>query len=140
MQKCIVVCDDDNWTREFVKDFLGGLNCQVHAFENGLMALDFLKTNAVDLVVSDINMPKMSGIQLIEQMYLMKLKVPTIFLTGVMDPNEIVKAYSFNYFEYINKPINPFDLKEAVEKALINGYQESMFSEEFIKRLQKKVS
>lgn len=135
-KKKIVICEDDNWTRESVKDFITDMGYLVFDFDNGQKALNYIKGNVVDLIVSDIQMPYMSGVELIEQLNVLNLRIPLIFLTGVINPIDVLKTFSYNYFEYINKPIRPAELKSSIEKALVNGYQEPMFSNEFLKRIR----
>lgn len=135
--KSIYVCDDDQRILDTVVDFLSSLNLDILTFANGKLALDQIKKNSPDLIITDINMPEMTGLELLKFLDVNEFKIPVIMLTASLDLKNIKEAVAYGHFEYLNKPIQPFDLVETVQKALTFGYQPSALSKKFRERLKK---
>ncbi len=116
----ILAVDDMRSMRELVKSVLEKRGHTVVAHDDGQTALDFAQDNAVDLVISDINMPNMNGISLVDA--LRKLpgygKTPILMLT-TEDAQDIKnQARSAGANGWIQKPFNPERLLNAVNKTL----------------------
>lgn len=84
----------------------------------GIQALDFLSQNSITVVVSDIKMPGMSGIDLIEQIHEILPDVPVILMTGHGEIDTVVRAVRHNVFDFILKPFNPDELFAALDRAI----------------------
>lgn len=82
-------------------------------------------------------MPEMTGLELLRFLENNKFKIPVIMLTGSLDDSDFRDAVAYSNFDYLNKPIKPFELIETVQKALTFGYQPSALSEKFLDRLKK---
>mgnify|MGYP002861433852 CR=1 FL=1 len=82
-------------------------------------------------------MPEMTGLELLKFLDTNKFQIPVVMLTGSLDTRNLREAVAYSHFDYLNKPIQPFELIETVQKALTFGYQESALSEEFRNRLKK---
>lgn len=95
MEKTILVVDDDPLYIELLKDMLALHQFHVLCAYSGQEALSLLRTEAVDVIVSDIDMPKMSGIALHKRVSEVPAlrSIPFLFLTGWEDPN---------YFRYVH--------------------------------------
>ncbi len=135
--KTVFVCDDDQWILDTVVDILSSLKLDILTFANGKLALDQISKNSPDLVITDINMPEMTGLELLKFLELNEFKIPVVMLTGSLDNRNLCEAVAYSHFDYLNKPIQPFDLIETVQKALTFGYQASALSAEFRDRLKK---
>jgi two-component system chemotaxis response regulator CheY len=83
---------------------------------NGSDALDILREKRVDLVLSDINMPVMDGLQFVEQLQdLPQAKgIPVIMITTEASESHVMKALSFGARGYIRKPFTPDEVREHV--------------------------
>lgn len=81
-------------------------------FTDPIKALSFLKENPVDLIFLDINMPKMSGMELLE-----KLKVPPLLIFTTAYSEFALDSYSFDAVDYLLKPFEFDRFRIAVEKA-----------------------
>lgn len=86
--------------------------------ENGLAALNFLKENLVHIVITDINMPEMNGLVLLERIKAMNLSMPTIVLSAYGDMQNIRSAMNRGAFDFLNKPIDFNDLEITIQRAL----------------------
>ncbi len=135
--KSIYVCDDDQWILDTVVDILSTLKLDILTFANGKLALDQIAKDSPDLIITDINMPEMTGLELLKFLDGNGFEIPVIMLTGSLDPKNLREAVAYGHFEYLNKPIQPFDLIETVQKAIAFGYQPSALSQEFRDRLKK---
>ena len=135
--RSVYVCDDDQWVLDTVVDILSTLNLDILTFANGKLALDQIAKNSPDLIITDIHMPEMTGLELLKFLDGNAYEIPVIMLTGSLDVKNLREAVAYGHFEYLNKPIQPFDLIEAVQKALAFGYQPSALSQEFRDRLKK---
>lgn len=116
----ILAVDDMRSMRDLVKSVLEKRGHTVVTHEDGQQALDYAQTNSVDLVISDINMPNMTGITLAGE--LRKLSsyknTPILMLTteDAQDKKQQAKANGAN--GWIQKPFNPERLVNAVDKTL----------------------
>ncbi|NLR92944.1 MULTISPECIES: LytR/AlgR family response regulator transcription factor [Flammeovirga] len=111
--KCVIV-DDEEVSRMVVRDFVKrteGLEL-AGEFDNAVSAYEVLKNTAVDLLFLDIEMPQMTGIELVQSLE----KLPQVILiTGRRDFG--AEAYEYNLTDYLIKPITYPRFLKAVEKA-----------------------
>ncbi|MBI5558561.1 MAG: sigma-54-dependent Fis family transcriptional regulator [Deltaproteobacteria bacterium] len=116
---CILIVDDDKMTRQTLSLALEDHYETVTA-KNGLMALETLKEKDIDLILSDLFMPGMNGIELLEQINLLPEKPPVIFITGQASIETAVQAMKIGADDYVTKPINIDRLYLLIEKTLEN--------------------
>ncbi|WP_368030388.1 response regulator transcription factor [Arcobacter sp. s6] len=87
---------------------------------NGQEALEFFKINKIDLIISDINMPKMDGLTFLKKIREINNDIPFIFVTARQEINTIIDAIQFDINNYILKPIDLkkflFIINKTVEK------------------------
>jgi twitching motility two-component system response regulator PilG len=120
--KVILVVDDSPTVRKIVKVTLTKMGCQVVMAEDGLEALAKIEDEKPDLILLDIIMPRMDGYQVCG---LIKKKphykhIPIIMLSGKDGLFDKVRGRLAGSTDYITKPFQPHELKETVEKHLIN--------------------
>jgi PAS domain S-box-containing protein len=112
----VLLVEDNPQVREFAEGLLADLGCEVVSRETGEEALDYLGCGEVDLVVTDVVMPGMSGVELARLIGEAHPDVPVLLATGYSD--EIVKRGS--EFVVLAKPFGAADLSKAMA-ALLNG-------------------
>ena len=115
MQKCILVVDDDVMNLKRTKLILDKHYDLILA-KSGEEALDKLKGESIDLVLLDIAMPGMNGIETFKHMKEDGVEVPVIFLTASGDEDDVVAAISLGAVNYLKKPFLPKDLLERIAK------------------------
>ena len=115
MQKRILVVDDDSMNLVRTKMILGKQYDVVLA-ESGEAALNKLKTENIDLVLLDIEMPDMNGIETSERMKALPVKVPVIFLTASGYEDDVMSAIRLGAVNYLKKPFYPEELMKRVAK------------------------
>lgn len=115
----IVLIDDDNGSRKSIEMLLTDLNYKVYDFENALSALQFMETHPVSVVLSDIRMPKMTGLELLETLLNKQSyhEVAVILFTGQSNVQDAVKALKIGAFDYLAKPLNFEEMINTIEKA-----------------------
>ncbi len=96
----------------------GILKHNVHECDDGSEALDVLRNENIDLVISDIKMPGISGVELLQEIkkYPNMQNVEVILFTGFAEVDTAVQALRLGAFDYLNKPLNLNKLAEIIEK------------------------
>jgi len=121
----LLIIDDEANLLEILQEELQTLALPVpHAITtrtNGREALELLKVQEFDAILSDIKMPEMSGLVLLEEMRKLQIFTPVIFLTGFADKENAVQALRLGAFNFIDKPWNPAYLKRTVQEAILLG-------------------
>jgi EAL domain-containing protein (putative c-di-GMP-specific phosphodiesterase class I) len=113
----VLIVDDDAAVAHAYERSLVGRGMQVETAVNGKQAADRLKTATFDVVVSDISMPEMTGIQFLQAVRVHDLDVPVILMTGAPSVESAVAAVNDGAFCYLTKPIGLAQLVETVQRA-----------------------
>lgn len=114
----IFVVDDDRFVLESVTSLLREYGFSVHPFASGYEAVQEFVHEPVDLVLTDINMPGMDGIELLEKIRFLDNATPVLLMTAYADFDVAVKAIQKGAFDFIIKPYRPPALIHAVEKGV----------------------
>lgn len=117
MSKSILVVDDDPMNLKMAEFILKQNGFRVFLAKSGMECLDIIRnsqTVLIDLILLDIEMPIMNGIQTFEHIKLDFFDMPVIFLTASGDKNDVMKALKLGAVGYIKKPFLPQDLLERV--------------------------
>ncbi|MES9847498.1 MAG: nitrogen regulation protein NR(I) [Candidatus Thiodiazotropha sp.] len=107
------VIDDDRSIRWVLQKTLEKADMDVTCFESAYLVLNYLDKEQPDVVVSDIRMPGMDGLELLELLHTRYPDMPVIIMTAHSDLESAVSAYHGGAFEYLPKP---FDVDEAVQQ------------------------
>jgi two-component system, NtrC family, response regulator PilR len=113
----ILVVDDEQGMRDFLKIMLKKQGYQVQTASNGETALSALKEGQFDLVISDIRMPGTSGLDLLASIKELNPDLPVIMITAFASPDDAVVAMKNGAFDYISKPFNIEEIKSVVDSA-----------------------
>lgn len=114
----IMVVDDDEQVLSLTSLLLSEYGYQTVPFRSATEALESLRKNRVDLVISDISMPEVTGIDLLGMVHDIEPDLPVILMTGYTDFDKAVDAVKMRAFDFILKPFRPDHLLHSVEKAL----------------------
>lgn len=117
MEKTVLVVDDDKMNLRRTTLILEK-QYNVLLAESGREALDMLKSEKVDLILLDIAMPGMNGIETFERIKESGLEIPVIFLTASGHEDNVMTAIRMGAVNYLKKPFMPKNLLERVEKEL----------------------
>ena len=133
----ILVIEDEASIRRVLKKIISEENeaYQVEEAEDGLLGLEMIKNNDYDLVLCDIKMPKMDGVEVLEKAKKIKPEIPIVMISGHGDLDTAVNTMRLGAFDYISKPPDLNRLLNTVRNAL-----ETKILLVENKRLKKKVS
>lgn len=118
LQRLLVVEDNED-TRNSLKELLElSLHLTVDVAEDGAQGLKMLESQPYSVMITDLRMPKMSGMKLIEEMQNRKLPVTSIVTTGHGSIQDAVQAMRMGAYDFLTKPADPQHLVLLVKRAL----------------------
>ena len=114
----ILVVDDDRTTRHVLQNVLKANGFDTTSAKDGVEALEKLRREPVDLLLLDVWMPRMNGLELLAKLRRRKARPRVIVMTSDDAPETLLEAVREQAFKYVNKPIAPPALLEAVREVL----------------------
>ncbi|MGO8761784.1 MAG: response regulator [Desulfobaccales bacterium] len=117
-QPIILVVDDEPAILELVRDILLPAGYLVNTATNGKEALAAIQAHPYDLVLTDMIMPQMGGMELVQYLRLHHPETLVIVFTGFASYQDAVDAVKLGAFDYLPKPLQPEILRHAIERAL----------------------
>jgi HD-GYP domain len=114
----ILVVDDERVIREMLSDFLGLEGYVVRTVEDGVQALEELQRRSYNLVISDLKMPNMSGLELIEKITELGIPVLTVIMTGFGTVETAIEAMKRGAYDYVLKPFRVEEVVHTVQRGL----------------------
>ncbi len=114
----ILVVDDEQAVRDVLSEGLQDSGYRCASASNGSDALELLKTDQYSLVLSDIDMPKMDGVKLLQAVKQLSADIEVVMITGVVDVEVAVRAIRMGASDYLTKPFNLDQVRITVERAL----------------------
>ena len=118
MKTNVLVVDDDNHMRIALKESLIQAGYNVSIAEDGAQALSEIERRMYDLVITDVKMPHVSGIDLLKRIKESAPFMPVILITGYGTIQDAVKVIKEGAYDYIQKPFNTDTLYGIVKRAL----------------------
>jgi DNA-binding response OmpR family regulator len=113
----ILICDDEKDIVSALEIYLSSDGYQIYKAYNGEEALEMMKRYSIDLVLLDVMMPKMDGIQTITEIRKTS-NVPVIFLTAKSEDTDMILGLNIGADDYITKPFNPVEVLARVKSNL----------------------
>ncbi|KPJ97742.1 MAG: hypothetical protein AMK71_12705 [Nitrospira bacterium SG8_35_4] len=114
----ILVVDDDQDVLDSISALLRESGYSVIACSSGEKAAEQFLKNNIELVLSDIKMPGVSGIELLDSIHATDPKMPVILMTGYAELNVAIDAIKRGAFDFVTKPFNPNYILHTIEKAV----------------------
>lgn len=118
----LLYVEDEEMIRTQTVSMFENLFKKTYVGTNGSEGLQLFNKNKneIDIVISDINMPELSGLEMVEEIHKINIKVPIILTTAYTDEEYLLKSLELNIYKYITKPLKIKDLTiniiEAVKK------------------------
>lgn len=114
----IIVVDDDSLSLHAVKLLLEAGGYHVLSFNDPAKALQMIRTERVEVVLSDVRMPRMSGMELIHAIHNLDPEMPVLLMTAYAELEMAVDAIKQGAFDFLIKPFTPDQMYHAVNKAI----------------------
>jgi DNA-binding NtrC family response regulator len=114
----ILVIDDEMVVLNSCRKILSAEGYELQTVRTGVEGLERLSREKFDLVLTDLMMPEMSGIEVLKRIKLLDQDLVTIMMTGYSTVQTAVEAMKLGAYDYIPKPFTYEELLEAVERAL----------------------
>ncbi|MCW9025035.1 MAG: sigma-54 dependent transcriptional regulator [Gammaproteobacteria bacterium] len=116
----IIFVDDEAKAGELVQRFCQSYPFESHVFTNPLDALEYYRSEGADLIISDLRMPQMTGIELLKSVRVINKDVPFIIISGYANTDNAIEAMRLGASDFIKKPYDMDELLLLIEKTL--GY------------------
>lgn len=114
----ILVVDDERVIRDILCEFLALEGYSVHSAEDGDAAMQELRIRPYDIVISDLKMPRVSGIELLEKITEGKINVLTIIMTGFGTVETAIEAMKKGAYDYVLKPFKVEEVVRIIQRGL----------------------
>jgi signal transduction histidine kinase len=137
-QGSVLVVDDDPIVLRSTTALLDKYEYEVYSSPNVTEAVNILQNNSIDVVVTDIIMPHISGIKLLQQVHEIDSQLPVILITAFLDLDKMIEAIKLGAFDFIMKPMNIDLFIHSIEKAV--NYRKMLQMEEDYKHLLEEYS
>ena len=118
MPKLLIV-DDETDVREFARSYFKKRGIDVHIAAGGKQALEIIEKEKPDLVLLDVRMEEMTGLEVLRTLRVAENHVQVIMVTGVEDDDALKEAKSLGVVQYIHKPL----ILEELEKVVLQQLQ-----------------
>jgi two-component system, NtrC family, response regulator HydG len=118
MQPSILVVDDDSSNRVTLERIFSREGYTVHHASNGRDAIEVLRTKAIDLVLTDLKMPGMSGIDLLKAARTIHPEMEVVVMTAYGTVETAVEAMKEGAYDFVSKPLKRIELVTTIGKAL----------------------
>ncbi len=113
----ILVVDDERSMRDFLKILLEKEDYDVQTASNGIQALKVIQDHTFNLIISDIRMDGMDGLELLNAIKEQQPSLPVVMITAFASPDDAVFAMKNGAFDYISKPFNVDEIKSVISSA-----------------------
>lgn len=131
-QRNLLLVEDDDGVRDFARIVLARAGYHVQSARNGVDALEQMRaaTSPIDVVVTDVVMPEMSGPELVEQLRQQHPDLPVLYITGYTDDSRMVGGLYATDARVLEKPFTANALKVAVEEVSESRSRHAAFAQE----------
>lgn len=117
----ILLLEDEVMLNESICEYLESEGHKIHTFLDGNDAFKSLKENSYDLLILDINVPGVDGLAILEQMHDLKIHIPTIYISALVDIEDISRAYDLGCYDYLKKPFHLKELSLRVDRIKLSN-------------------
>src|SRR3972149_6050689 len=118
MSHRILIVDDEAGMREFLTILLEREGFQVECAQDGDEALRAVQQARFDLIVSDLRMPTLDGVRLLEGLHKLQPEIPVILITAYASADSAIEAMKLGAYDYLTKPFRVEEIKAVIARAL----------------------
>ena len=117
----ILLLEDEVMLNESICEYLESEGHKTKTFFDGLEAFKSIKDNSYDLLILDINVPGMDGLSFLEEIHSLKIHVPTIYISALVDIEDISRAYDLGCYDYLKKPFHLKELSLRIDRVKLSN-------------------
>jgi two-component system, OmpR family, response regulator len=114
----ILLLEDDILLNEAISKYLTAVGHKITCVRDGDICLKILEKEMFDLLILDINVPNVDGLTILETLYKQKKMAPVIFISSLIDIEDISRAFDLGCFDYLKKPFHLKELDIRINKIL----------------------
>jgi DNA-binding response OmpR family regulator len=114
----ILLVEDDIMLNEMITEYLSSTGHAITSAKTGNESLEILNAQKFDLLILDINLPDIDGFTILETMHQQKRMIPTIYISALIDIEDISRAFDLGCFDYLKKPFHLKELTLRINKIL----------------------
>jgi two-component system, OmpR family, response regulator VanR len=114
----ILLVEDDIMLNEMIAEYITSTGHIIKSVKTGTEALEILDKEKFDLLILDINLPDIDGFTILERMHEQKRMIPTIYISALIDIEDISRAFDLGCFDYLKKPFHLKELTLRINKIL----------------------
>jgi DNA-binding NtrC family response regulator len=119
MQASVLIVDDEPLVRRTLSEWMRRMNFHVFEAEGGRQAMEVIRTGEPDIVISDVVMPGMDGLQLLTEAKAVKADIPFLMISGYPSRSTAVDIMNHGASDYLPKPFTPEELTRRVNRTLL---------------------
>lgn len=112
----ILLLEDEVMLNESICEYLESEGHQTESFFDGLEALNAIQKSSYDLLILDITVPNLDGLSFLEKIHSLKIHVPVIYISALVDIEDISRAYNLGCNDYLKKPFHLKELSLRVDR------------------------
>ena len=135
----VLIVNDKQFVRRGLAACVDWAACgceQPELADSGEAAMEQIRRIQPDIVISDINMSSMSGLELVEQINVQYPYIRSILITGIYDFNSVYHAIKFDVIDLILKPTSPSRVRQSLSKAIQHILKSYLFIKSYYKNRQ----
>lgn len=114
----ILLVEDDEMLNEMITEYINSTGHVIISTKTGQESLEILDSQKFDLLILDISLPDIDGFTILEKMHEQKRMVPTIYISALIDIEDISRAFDLGCFDYLKKPFHLKELTLRINKIL----------------------
>lgn len=118
IQASVLIVDDEPSVRQTLSEWMRKKNFHVFEAEGGRQAMEMIQRDDPDIVISDVVMPGMDGIQLLKEAKAVKADTPFLMISGYPSRSTAVDIMKYGASDYLPKPFTPEELVNRVSRTL----------------------
>lgn len=115
----ILLLEDEIMLNESIQEYLEAEGHIVESFVDGLKAFESIKNVTYDLLILDINVPNLDGLTFLAEMHRLKHHVPTIYISALVEIEDISRAYDLGCYDYLKKPFHLKELALKIDRVMV---------------------
>ena len=122
----ILLLEDELMLNQAIKEFLESQGNIVTETFDGNEAISVIQKSEFDLLILDINVPYIDGLSLLESLHVKKIYIPTIYISALIDIEDISRAFDLGCYDYLKKPFHLQELSLRIKKVLSTKQEPSL--------------